>query len=76
MSGQTIAQAQAMLDKYYEAQTAIADGKSFTFATENGSRQMTAENLGEIRRQIQILERRVSAGSGRNHNFSVAKLSS
>lgn len=61
-----------MLDKYYQAQLEVADGKSFTFATENGTRTLTSQDLPMIQKQITLLERRVTAPSGQTHNFALA----
>ena len=61
-----------MLDKYYQAQLEVADGKSFTFATENGTRTLTSQDLPMIQKQIRLLERRVTAPSGQTHNFALA----
>ena len=72
MGIQSKAAAQTMLDKYYEAQLEVADGKSFTFATENGTRTMTSQDLPEIRKQITLLERRVTAPGGQTHNITLA----
>ncbi len=72
MSIQSKAAAQVMLDKYYEAELAVAEGKAFTFATENGTRQVTAQDLPEIRKTIAILERRVTTPSGQTHNVALA----
>ena len=52
MAIQSKAAAQVMLDKYYEAQLALAEGKSFTFATENGTRSMTQSDLPDIQRPL------------------------
>ena len=72
MGIQSKAAAQTMLDKYYQAQLEVADGKSFTFATENGTRTLTSQDLPEIRKQITLLERRVTAPSGQTHNVALA----
>ncbi len=64
--------AQKGLDKAYEARDAIVDGKSFTFATENGTRTLTSQDLPEIRKQITLLERRVTAPDGQTHNVALA----
>ena len=61
-----------MLDKYYEAQLRIADGKSFQFSTENGTRVLTELDLPWVRDQITLLERRVTARTGQQHNVAVA----
>ncbi len=61
-----------MLDKYYEAQLRIADGKSFQFSTENGTRTLTELDLPWVQKQITLLERRVTARHGQQHNVAVA----
>ncbi len=72
MAIQSKAAAQIMLDKYYEAELAVAEGKGFTFATENGTRQVTMQDLPEIRKTITILERRVMNTSGQKHAVTLA----
>lgn len=72
MSFQTKAQARAELEKYYEARAAIAEGKSYTFANEAGTRVLSHENLPLINDQITRLERRVTTPEGRTHNVAVA----
>ncbi len=72
MGIQTKAAAQVMLDKYYEAQLRIADGKSFQFSTENGTRVLTETDLPWVQKQITLLERRVTARDGHTHNVAVA----
>lgn len=74
MTYMTKARAAALLEKYYAALEQIAEGKSVTFATENGNRTLTHENLSEIRRQITVLERRVTNKSGAQHNTARANL--
>lgn len=69
---QTKAQARTELNLYYKARASIAEGKSFTFANEAGTRVMTHENLPYINDQITRLERRVSTPEGQTHNVAVA----
>lgn len=49
--------AQRMLDGYINAEAAVLEGKSITFA----GRAMTMENLSEIRKGRQEWERKVNA---------------
>lgn len=70
----TKAQAGELLKTYYQALEEIAEGKSVTFATENGTRTMTHENLKELRNMITILERRYTNSSGAQHNTARANL--
>lgn len=72
MAIQSKTAAQTMLDKYYQAQLDVAEGKSFTFATENGTRTLTSQDLPEIRKQIALLERRVTTPDGQTHNILLA----
>ena len=72
MGIQSQAAAQIMLDAYYEAQLRVVEGKTFTFSTENGTRSLTEQDLPEIRTQIALLERRVTARPGTQHNVGVA----
>ncbi len=72
MGIQTKAAAQAMLDKYYQALEDLAEGKSFTMATEAGTRVLTQFDIPMVNDQITRLERRVTTPDGMTHNFSVA----
>lgn len=72
MGIQSQAAAQAMLDQYYAAQLRIAEGKSFQFSTENGTRALTEQDGPWIQKQITLLERRVTARKGQQHNVAVA----
>ena len=74
MTYMTKARTATLLEKYYRALEEIAAGKSVTFTTENGSRTLTHENLPEIRRQITVLERRVTNKSEAQHNTARANL--
>ncbi len=67
MAIQTKAAAQVALDKAYAAREAIVDGKSFTFATENGTRQLTSQDGPWLDKYITRLERRVMNTSGQKH---------
>jgi hypothetical protein len=70
----TKAQIETLLAKYYEALERVADGKSATLATENGTRTYTEHDIDALQRQITILERRLSTPSGRTHNAAVANM--
>ena len=48
---------QSMIQRYFDAEMAVLDGKSITF---NGQ-QMTLENLSEIRKGRQEWERRLTS---------------
>ena len=54
MSGLTTTQAQQQLDSWLKANLAVAQGQSYTIATESGSRTLTRANAGEILKQIQF----------------------
>ena len=63
MAGITLAQAQEQLDKWMEANLAVASGQSYTI----GSRSLTRANAAEIREQIDFWDTRVkrlSRGGG------------
>lgn len=72
MAFQSKAATQIALDAYYQAELRCAEGKTFTFSTENGARVYTEQDLPEIRQQITILQRRLTARSGQQHNVAVA----
>lgn len=61
-----------MLDQYYAAQLRIAEGKTFQLSLENSSRALTEVDLPFVQKQITLLERRVTARRGQQHNFAVA----
>lgn len=61
-----------MLDHAYEARDAIVDGKTFTFATENGTRQLTSQDGPWLDKYITRLERRVTTPEGQKHNVTLA----
>jgi hypothetical protein len=58
-----LAEAQAMLAKYIEAESAVLEGKSIRLGTGGTGidRQWTSEDLPEIRRGRQEWERKVAA---------------
>lgn len=69
MSIQTQAAAQTELDEvWYPARARLAEGKSFTFATENGTRTITEQDMKEVRTTITLLERRATTATGQRHN--------
>ena len=59
----TLADAQAMLAKYIEAEAAVLEGKSVRLGTGGAGidRQWTSEDLPEIRKGRQEWERKVAA---------------
>lgn len=67
----TKARAQALLEKYYQALENIADGKSFTMASESGTRQLTENSIPEIKDEITRLQRIVTNTSGMTHNIAL-----
>lgn len=68
MAGITLAQAQAQLDAWLAASTAVASSQSYEIDTGNGSRKLTRADAMEIRQQIIFWEQRVKSltaiGSG------------
>ena len=52
MSGLTLSQAEAQLQHWLNANTAVAQGQSYTIATESGSRTLTRVNAQKILQQI------------------------
>lgn len=68
MAGITLAQAQAQLDQWLKASTAVATSQSYEIDTGNGGRKLTRADAMEIRQQITFWEQRVKAltpiGSG------------
>lgn len=72
MGIQSKAAAQTRLDKAYEARDAILEGKSFTFATENGTRTVTSQDGPWLDKYITRLERIVTAPGGQTHNILLA----
>lgn len=71
MAGITLAQAQAQLDAYIAAETAVLSGQSYTIKSGDGERQLTRANLEEIQKGIELWNSRAinlaarSAGRGR-----------
>lgn len=52
MSGITFEESQKQLTHWLKANLAVAQGQSYTIATENGSRTLTRANAQEILKQI------------------------
>jgi len=71
MAGITLAQAQAQLDKYLAAETAILTGQSYRI----GERELRRANLAEVQAGISLWNDRVQAlsnsASGRSRAVSV-----
>jgi len=59
MTGITLEQAQAQLDAWLAASTAVAQGQSYSISTESGSRSLSRANANEIMSQIQFWDRQV-----------------
>lgn len=72
MGIQTKSEAQTALDAAYQAREALIDGKSFTFATENGTRQLTSQDGPWLDKYIGRLERRVNNPAGAQHSVTLA----
>lgn len=68
----TPAEAAARLPAAYEARDGLLEGKTFTFSTENGTRQLTTQDGPWLDKYIARLERRASTRSGQTHNVGVA----
>lgn len=64
MAGITLAQAQAKLDLWMDAEDKVATGQSYTISTAGGSRTLTRADLGEIRRNIDYWDQKVRRLSG------------
>lgn len=67
MSGITLAQAQAQLDTYLAASTAVAAGQSFDLSSGGTSRSLTRADAKEIRESITFWNNMVKSldqGSG------------
>lgn len=67
MAGITLAQAQAQLDLWLAADTAVAGGQSYSI----GGRSLTRANAREITEKIQFWERRVIRLSNGNGGIRV-----
>lgn len=62
MAGITLAQAQAKLDEYIAAETAVLSGQSYEIA----GRRLNRANLAEIQQGVSIWNQRVQALSARS----------
>ena len=68
MAGITLAQAQAKLDTYLAAETAVLSGQSYEIA----GRRLTRANLAEIQKGVELWNQRVQLLSRRAGGRSVA----
>lgn len=59
MAGITQEQAEKQLQAWLLASEAVAQGQSYSIATESGSRSLSRANAGEILRQIQFWDAQV-----------------
>lgn len=69
MAGITLAQAQAQLDTWLAASTAVASSQSYSIQTETGQRQLTRANAAEIQQQVKFwnqMVRDLSRAAGGN----------
>lgn len=64
MAGITLAQAEAKLTLWLDAEDNIAAGQSYSISTEQGSRSLSRADLAEVRSQIDYWERKVKRLSG------------
>ena len=70
MAGITLEQAQAQLDTYLAANTAVASGQEYEIDTGNGRRRLRRADAAEIRTQIDYWDQKVksltpASGGGR-----------
>lgn len=69
MAGWTLTQAQAQLDAWLAASTAVASSQSYEIDSGNGRRKLTRADAAEILAQIKFWKQQVEAltpsGSGR-----------
>lgn len=73
----TLEQAQAQLQRYIDAETAVLAGQRYEIEAGNGGRRsLTLANLGEIQRGIEIWSARVenatAASTGRRRSVTMA----
>lgn len=61
MAGITLAQAQAQLDTWLAASTAVATGQEYEISTGTGMRKLRRADLGQIQSQIKFWDERVNA---------------
>ena len=64
MAGITLEQAQAKLDLWLAADTAVSNGQRYEIETGNGRRQLFRADAAEIRNNITFWEQKVKALSG------------
>lgn len=60
MSAYTLAQAQAQLDAWLAASTAVASNQSYAIEVEGNRRQLTRADAGQIQKMIEFWETRVN----------------
>lgn len=65
----TKTQIQTMIDRYYQAELDLLDGKTVTW----GARMLQQENLAEIRKGRQEWEQRLAALNRTGPGFSLAR---
>ena len=61
MAGITLAQAQAQLDTWLAASTAVASGQMYEIETGNGRRKLQRADAMEIRQQVSFWDQKVKA---------------
>lgn len=77
MAGITLEQAQAQLDSWLAASTAVATSQSYEIDTSNGRRKLTRADAAEVRQQITYWQEKVntltnaSAGGRRRTRYVV-----
>jgi hypothetical protein len=59
MPGLTLTLAEQQLANWLKANALVAQGQSYTIATESGSRTLTRANADEVLKQIQFWDREV-----------------
>lgn len=78
MAGITLAQAQAQLDAWMAASTAVTSGQEYEIDTGSGRRRLKRADAAEIRNQIEFWDNRIkaltpaSAGGRRRIRYVVA----
>ena len=65
MPGYTLVQAQAMLDVWLAAETALATSQSYTITTDGNSRTLTRANLADVAKRIEYWRGQVAASERR-----------
>lgn len=61
MAGITLEQAQAQLDLWLQASTAVSAGQEYRIDTGNGSRSLRRADAAEIRQQIEFWDQKVKS---------------